>query len=294
MEQTSGRARVTRTAFVLYGLLGYSFLYVPVLLLAFFSFNKSAAGNLPFTGFTLHWYADLFRDYLVIDAFKNSLLVAAATALVSTIIGTAAAFALVRARLRFTEFLRVIFVMPMMIPGLLIGIALLVFFSSMLNLPLSLGTVIAGHVVMTTPFVLLVVATRLTDFDRRLEWAAADLGANPLATFRHVILPLILPGVLAGALFAFTLSLDEFVITLFTIGAQTTLPLYVFSQVKFGVTPKINALATLLLLGSITILMLSFYALSRVGRHGGNKHGGVRHFIRRAFGRPPHHKAKTA
>jgi spermidine/putrescine transport system permease protein len=289
--ETSGRTRLTRTAFLLYGLLGYGFLYVPVLLLAFFSFNKSAAGNLPFTGFTLHWYADLFRDYLVIDAFKNSLMVAAVTSLVATVIGTAAAFALVRARLRFTEFLRVTFVMPMMIPGLLIGIALLVFFSSMLNLRLSLGTVIVGHVVMTTPFVLLVVATRLTDFDRRLEWAAADLGANPLATFRYVILPLILPGVLAGALFAFTLSLDEFVITLFTIGAQTTLPLYVFSQVKFGVTPKINALATLLLLSSITILMLTFYALSRVGRHGGQR-GRMVVRIRRAFSRQGSRSAK--
>ena len=263
--ETSGR-RLSQFAFVLYGLLGFAFLYIPVLLLAFFSFNKSAAGNLPFTGFTFKWYADLFRDYLVIDAFKNSLMVAAITSLLATAIGTAAAFALVRARLRFTEFLRVFFVLPMMIPGLLIGIALLVFFSSLLTLPLSLGTVIIGHVVMTTPFVVLVVASRLAGFDRRLEWAAADLGANPIETFRYVTLPLIVPGILAGALFAFTLSLDEFVITLFTIGAQTTLPIYVFSQVKFVVTPKINALATLLLLGSITILMLTFYALSRLNR----------------------------
>jgi spermidine/putrescine transport system permease protein len=267
--ETSGRARLTRSAFVLYGLLGYAFLYTPVLLLAFFSFNKSAAGNLPFTGFTFKWYGDLFRDYLVIDAFKNSLLVAAATSLVSTIIGTAAAFALVRTRLRFSEFLRVFFVLPMMIPGLLIGFALLVFFASLLRLSLSLETVVIGHVVMTTPFVVLVVATRLAGFDRRLEWAAADLGANPGATFRHVTFPLILPGILAGALFAFTLSLDEFVITLFTIGPQTTLPLYVFSQVKFGVTPKINALATLLLLGSVLILMIGFYALARLGKPSG-------------------------
>jgi len=122
---------------------------------------------------------------------------------------------------------------------------------------------------MTVPFVVLVVASRLVDFDRRLEWAAADLGASPVATFRYVTLPLIAPGILAGALFAFTLSLDEFVITLFTIGPQTTLPLYVFSQVKFGVTPKINALATLLLIGSITILMLTFYALARLNRPSG-------------------------
>jgi spermidine/putrescine transport system permease protein len=264
--EVHGRARLTRFGFLLYGFLGYAFLYLPVLLLAFFSFNESAAGNLPFTGFTFKWYADLFHDYLVIDAFKNSLLVALSTSVLATVIGTAAAFPLVRAAIRFKEYLRIVFLLPMMIPGLLIGIALLVFLSSWLDVPLSLATVTVGHVVMTTPFVVLVVSSRLVGFDRMLEWAAADLGANPAATFRHVTFPLILPGILAGALFAFTLSLDEFVITLFTIGPQTTLPLYVFSQVKFGVTPKINALATLLLLGSVLILMIVFYALSRVGR----------------------------
>jgi len=264
--EITGRARLTRSAFFLYGSLVYAFLYLPVLLLAFFSFNESAAGNLPFTGFTLKWYADLFRDYLVIDAFENSLFVAACTALLSTVIGTSAAFPLVRSHLRFAEYLRIVFLMPMMVPGLLIGIALLVFLSSTLEVSLSLGTVIIGHVVMTTPFVVLVVASRLAGFDRKLEWAAADLGANPITTFRHITFPLILPGILAGALFAFTLSLDEFVITLFTIGPQTTLPLYVFSQVKFGVTPKINALATLLLIGSVTLLMLVVYALGRMGR----------------------------
>jgi spermidine/putrescine transport system permease protein len=264
--ETPGRFQLTRQLFLLYGFLGYAFLYVPVLLLAFFSFNESAAGSLPVTGITLKWYAALFRDYLVIDAFKNSLLVGGATSLLATIIGTSAAFPLVRSSIRFKEFLRIIFILPIMIPGLLIGIALLVFFASLLNISLSLGTVIAGHVVMTTPFVVLVVAARLVGFDLRLEWAAADLGANPWETFRHITFPLILPGILAGTLFAFTLSLDEFVITLFTIGPQTTLPMYVFSQVKFGVTPKINALATILLLGSVTILTTSFYALTRLGK----------------------------
>jgi ABC-type spermidine/putrescine transport system permease subunit II len=264
--ETTGRGRLTRALFRLYGFLGYAFLYLPVLLLAFFSFNESSAGNLPFTGFTFKWYSDLFRDYLVIDAFKNSLWVAFCTSLLATVIGTAAAFPLVRAAMRFKDYLRIAFLLPMMVPGLLIGIALLVFLSSSLKVSLSLGTVIIGHVVMTTPFVVLVVSSRLVGFDRRLEWAAADLGANPGATFRHVTFPLILPGILAGALFAFTLSLDEFVITLFTIGPQTTLPLYVFSQVKFGVTPKINALATLLLMSSVIILMLGIYALSRAGR----------------------------
>jgi len=178
MMETTGRSG-GRAGIPAVRLFGYAFLYLPVLLLAFFSFNESAAGNLPFTGFTFKWYAALFRDYLVLEAFKNSLLVAALTALLATIIGTAAAFPLVRSAIRFKEFLRIGFVLPIMIPGLLIGIALLVFFASMLNLGLSLWTVVVGHVVMTTPFVVLVVSARLVDFNRRLEWAAADLGANP-------------------------------------------------------------------------------------------------------------------
>ena len=252
----------THLGFKGYTVLCYLFLYVPVVLLAAFSFNKSTAGTLPFTGFTLDWYRDLFGDYLVIDAFKTSLLVAAMTAVISTILGTAAAFPLARGRFRFKEQIRVLYLLPMMLPGLLIGIALLIFFSSLVHVELSLWTVVIGHVVFTSPFVILVVTARLQDFDHTLEWAAADLGAKPLQTLRLITLPIILPGVIAGALFAFTLSLDEYVITLFTIGPQTTLPMYVFSQVKFGITPKVNALATLLLLGSVALLFAVFVALS--------------------------------
>jgi spermidine/putrescine transport system permease protein len=261
--KTLTHQRRIQIIFVLYGILGYLFLYVPVLLLIFFSFNKSPAGSLPFTGFTLRWYRDLFADFLVIDAFWTSLRVALAASVLSTIIGTAAAFPMARVLFRFKEVLRIIFTLPIMVPGLLIGIALLIFFSSWLGLGLSLTTVIIGHVVFTTPFVVLVVTARLLDFDFHLEWAAFDLGATPFQTFRHVTLPLIFPGVLAGALFAFTLSLDEFIITFFTIGPESTLPMYIFSQVKFGITPKINALATMLFAGSIIILLSTFYILTR-------------------------------
>ena len=257
------RRRSIQIIFILYGILGYIFIYLPVFLLIFFSFNESRAGSLPFTGFTLKWYRDLFADFLVIDAFWASLRVAFITSLLSTTIGTAAAFPMVRLGFRFKEALRIFFTMPIMVPGLLIGIALLIFFASWLDLNLSLGTVIVGHVVFTTPFVVLVVTARLLDFDYHLEWASADLGATPFNTFRHVTLPLIFPGVLAGALFAFTLSLDEYIITVFTIGPQSTLPMYIFSQVKFGITPKINALATLLFAGSIVILSSSFYLLTQ-------------------------------
>ena len=260
--QTSRRS-LSRTAFVLYGLLGYAFLYLPVLLLMFFSFNASRAGGLPFTGFTLKWYRDLFSDYLVLDALKNSLFVASVTSVLATCIGTAAAFPLVRSSIRFKSILRILFTLPIMIPGLLIGLSLLICFASILHLTLSLATVIVGHLVFTTSYVILVVSATLLDFNRSLEWAAADLGANAWQTFRHITLPIIFPGILAGALFAFTLSLDEFVITLFTIGNQNTLPMYIFTQVKFGVTPKVNALATLLMLGSTLLLTAIFSAITR-------------------------------
>jgi ABC-type spermidine/putrescine transport system permease subunit II len=258
----TGQQRV-RLAFIGYGILGYFYLYLPVLLLMFFSFNDSRAGSLPFTGFTLKWYRDLSADFLVINAFWNSLKVALITSILATIIGTAAAFPMVRLAFRFKEILRTFFILPIMVPGLLIGISLLIFFASWLDMSLSLGTVIIGHLVFTTPFVVLVVTARLLDFNYRLEWAAADLGATPFDTFRYVTFPLIFPGVLAGALFAFTLSLDEFIITLFTIGPDSTLPMYILSQVKFGITPKINALATLLFISSITILLSTFLILTR-------------------------------
>lgn len=253
----------TQLIFRAYGIFIYAFLYLPVLLLMLFSFNQSSAGSFPFTGLTLKWYRELFADYLVIDAFWNSLKVALITSILATVIGTAAAFPMARLIFRFKEMLRILFILPIMVPGLLTGIALLIFFSSLLDLNLSLTTVVIGHVIFTTSFVLLVVTARLINFDYHLEWAAADLGANPLNTFRHVTFPLIFPGVLAGALFAFTLSLDEFIITFFTIGSESTLPMYIFSQVKFGITPKINALATLLFMGSMVILTSTFFALSQ-------------------------------
>jgi spermidine/putrescine transport system permease protein len=134
----------------------------------------------------------------------------------------------------------------------LIGLGLLVFIT-LLGIKLGLHTVIAGHLVFTTPFVVLIVAARLQGFDRRLEWAAADLGASNRETLRHIVLPLIAPAIVAGALLSVTLSIDEFVVTFFTIGPQLTLPLFIITQIKFGVTPEVNALATVILVVTLTV-----------------------------------------
>src|SRR5262249_36642450 len=154
-------------------------------------------------------------------------------------------------RLPFRNGITIAMVLPIMIPGLLIGVSLLVLFTSAFNLQLSPQTAVIGQAVYTTPFVLLLVAARLQGLDPALERAASDVGANAFRRLVHVVLPLIAPAVFAGALFAFTLSLDEFIITLFLIGANNTLPIYIYTQVKFGITPEVNALASLLLAASL-------------------------------------------
>jgi spermidine/putrescine transport system permease protein len=164
----------------------------------------------------------------------------------------------VRSRLPFRTGVRIGMTLPIMIPGLLIGISLLVLLTDVFHLQLSPQTAVIGQAVYTTPFVLLLVAARLQGFDPSLERAASDLGANTYRRLRHVVFPLIAPAVFAGALFAFTLSLDEFIITLFLIGAHNTLPIYIYTQVKFGITPEVNALASLLLLASLILLAFAF------------------------------------
>ncbi len=239
-----------------------TFLYLPIAFLILFSFEKADSPGFPITGLTTHWYEAMIADTAIHTALFNSVLVAVIVAILATIIGTTAAFALVRGRTRFAGTGRLLFTLPIMIPGVLIGIGLLIFVRRALNLQLGLHTVIAGHLVFTTSFVVLIVAARLQGFDRRLEWAAADLGANRVQTLRHIILPLIAPAIIAGALLSVTLSIDEFVITFFTIGPQLTLPLYIYTQIKFGVTPEVNALATVILVVTLGVFAIGSLLLS--------------------------------
>jgi ABC-type spermidine/putrescine transport system permease subunit II len=249
----------------------YLFLFAPIALLVAFSFNANRYGTFPFTGWTTDWYAQVFHNYQIKDALYTSLEVAALVTLISTVVGTAAAFPLVRSRLPFRTGIRVGMTLPIMIPGLLIGVSLLVLFTGLMHNvwpwhgQLSWKTAVIGQSVYTTPFVILLVSARLQGFDRALERAASDLGANTFNRLRYVVLPLILPAIIAGALLAFTLSIDEFIITYFLIGDQVTLPIYIYTQIKFGITPEVNALASMLLAASLLVLGLAF-ALPRVLR----------------------------
>jgi len=258
LEVVSPHARLVRGLLGGWAVVVYVFLFAPILLLVLFSFNANKYGTFPFTGWTTDWYGQVFADYQIKDALSTSLKVAAEVTLISTVVGTAAAFPLVRSRLPFRSGVRIGFILPIMIPGLLIGVSLLVLLTSTFHFQLSPQTAVIGQAVYTTPFVLLIVAARLQGFDPALERAASDLGANTFRRLRHVVLPLIMPAIFAGALLVFTLSLDEFIITLFLIGGHNTLPIYIYTQVKFGITPEVNALASLLLAASLTLITLAF------------------------------------
>jgi ABC-type spermidine/putrescine transport system permease subunit II len=247
------------------------FLYVPIVFMIAFSFDESATPGLPIQGPTLHWYDVMLHNRQLLRAVGNTVTVAAIVAVLATVIGTMAAFVLVRGGLRRPNATRIAFTLPIMIPGVLIGVSLLIYFARAADLPLSLGTVIAGQLVVTVPFVVLIVASRLQGFDRSLEWAAADLGASPRQAIRHIILPLIAPAILAGALISVTLSIDEFVITWFTVGSQPTLPTYIYTKVKFGVTPEVNAVATVMLVATLLIFGVASFVLGRWRRLPGRR-----------------------
>jgi ABC-type spermidine/putrescine transport system permease subunit II len=273
------RGRITRGGLVGYAGLVYVFLFAPIVLLVLFSFNANQVGTFPITGWTTQWYSQVFSDPDIQDALRKTLEVGGEVTLISVVVGTAAAFPLVRSNLKFPAAFRVALTLPIMIPGILIGVSLLILFTQVFKFQLSPQTAVIGQSLYTTPFVVLLVAARLEGFDRSLERAASDLGANTFNRLRYVVLPLISPAIFAGALFAFTLSFDEFVITYFIIGGFNTLPIYIFTQIKYGITPEVNALASLLLMSSI-VLMGTAFTLPQVLR-------GVRRLVRRRFAERP-------
>jgi spermidine/putrescine transport system permease protein len=256
-------ARQTRWLLTIFTGAILAFLYIPIAFLILFSFEKADSPGLPITGLTLHWYQAMLSDSAIHTAVFNSVIVAAVVAVLATVIGTMAAFPLVRGGIRFRGAFRLLYTVPIMIPSVLIGIGLLIFFRRALDLHLSLATVVAGHLAFITPFVVLIVASRLQGFDRQLERAAADLGADGPRTLRYIVLPLISPAIMAGALLSVTLSIDEFVISFFTIGPQLTLPIFIYTQIRFGVTPEVNAVATVILVVTLAAFAFGSVLLSR-------------------------------
>lgn len=256
------------------------FLYAPLIALMAFSFNDSRR-NIVWKGFTLKYYDKLFNDSALLEAFGNSLTIAAVSTVISLALGAAAALVLWRFRFPGKTALDGALALPIVVPEICMGVAMLVFFARVmpwpqdLPWPLNLGAIIIAHVSFSFPFVAVVVRARMASFNREMEEAARDLGAGEFRTIRDVILPHMAPSLVAGALLAFTLSLDDFVITFFTAGPDTvTFPVKVYSMVRFSVTPEVNAASTVLI---VLTVLLTAAALKLQGDpaatagHGGDK-----------------------
>ena len=235
----------------------FAFLYIPISVLVALSFND---GGLPtaWTGISLKWYGALLGNADILHAALNTLIVALVSATLATLLGTLLAIG-IETRARKGRWLESLIFAPMIIPDIVLAIALLSFFS-LLKVPMGLHTIIAAHVVFNLAFVCAVVRARLKSFDWSIVEASTDLGASPATTYRRIVIPVLAPAIIAGALLAFTLSVDEFIIAFFTAGAgasSTTLPMQIYAMIRFGVTPEINALATLVLGLSVTALALA-------------------------------------
>lgn len=222
------------------------FLYIPIGMVFIFSFNTSKM-NILWEGFTLKWYGSFFQNQTLMDALWISILIAFLSTIISTVIGTLGAIGLSRYQFPGKNFIDQLLYIPVVIPEIILGVSLLCIYST-LNVPLGILTITLTHVTFCIPFVVISVRARLAGFDKYLEEAAMDLGANRYQTLFKVILPLIMPGVMSGALLSFSLSLDDVVISFFVTGpGSTTLPLKILSMVKTGVTPEVNALSTIIM-----------------------------------------------
>ena len=243
-------------------ILVFLFLYIPIFVVVVFSFNSGDQISV-WEGFSLSWYAKLFKNSYVWRACKNSLIIAGVATFISTIIGTAAALAIEKYRFRIRTALTRALYLPLIIPDIVLAIALLTFYGQV-KFPTGLTSVIFAHVVFNIAYVTIVVRARLQGYDDTIEEASLDLGANEWQTFWRITLPLIAPGIIGGALLAFTLSIDDFVITFFTAGVgYTTLSVHIYSSLKYGLTPELNAISTMLLINSIVLILLFLWFRGR-------------------------------
>lgn len=254
-------------AFAVYGVAYVVFLYGPLLLIPIFSFNDSIYVAFPLNGFTLRWYAELIANHVMLQAARNSLVLAAAVSAVSTAIGLLAARALTRYRISGRTFVVGLVSVPLVVPGIVFGIALLILFRRFLGVELSLYTIGAGHLLLCVPFATLTLLSRMESLDLSLEEASQNLGENGWHTFWRITFPLALPGVLASLLLTFTVCFDEVVLAFFLSGTEQTLPIYIFSQLRFPQRlPSVLALGTCILAVSIALIAIGEWLRRSGGR----------------------------
>jgi ABC-type spermidine/putrescine transport system permease subunit I len=237
----------------LYAVLVYAFLFAPVAFLILFSFSSAAGGVFPPPGYTLRWYGEAIDDPWLMASVGNSLVIAVLSAVLAVVIAAPGAYAIVRYRFPGRGLLRQVLIIPLIIPSIMLGFGLLLLFNAA-GVELSLATILIGHATYVLPYAFFVIAAQQYGFDKALEEAAMDLGANRLQTFRRITLPLMVPGLTAAGIFAFTLSLDEFIITFLLTSTTQTLPLYVWGMLRTIVSPTVNAVATLIVVASFALL----------------------------------------
>jgi spermidine/putrescine transport system permease protein len=257
------RQRSPLTAAITFGAL--IFLFLPLVVVVLFSFHKTAGLSFPFRGFSLRWYRAVWDSDDFRSAALNSLWVALPTAGLTLVLGTLAAYGLSRTSSRLRAPLALLFFLPITLPGLFLGLSLLVFFARV-HLDLSLKTVVLAHLVYVFPYFLLMAVAALDRLDAALEEAAADLGASPVKVFRRVTLPQIWPVLVGATCLAFALSFDEFIMTFFVVGSNPTLPLFIWSRLRRTVDPSINVISTWLLLISLTLWVVAFLLTLRAER----------------------------
>ena len=227
-------------------------MYLPILLVIIYSFNESKLNSV-WSGFSLHWYSELFRDRSMFEALRNSVVIALISAALAAVIGTLGAVGLARAKLRGAAAMEYLSALPIMVPEIILGMVFLAFFS-LIRLPFGMLTLVIAHTAFCIPYILLLVKARLSGIDKSYVEAARDLGAGEMRAFFSITLPLIVPAVMSGMLLAVAMSLDDVIISIFVTGVNTnTLPIKIYTQIKTGVTPKTNALCAILFI--ITIIM---------------------------------------
>lgn len=259
------KAGATRRFVVLptaYLILIFTFLYLPILVLVLLAFNDSPTPSFPFRGLTLSWFSELVGDQAIVRGLYNSFIVAIWTTVLAVLVGTMAAYALVRYSFKGRVLFAVLVILPVVIPKTVLGIAMLAFINY-LELSRTLATVVIGHTLFCLPFVVIIVGSVIIRVEKEIVEASHDLGAGELRTFFTVVLPLILNGIVAGCFVAFILSFSEFNLSFFLSGRDQTVPLVVFSQARFEITPKINALAVIMVGASVALTFAAEYFRTR-------------------------------
>ncbi|MFO7752678.1 MAG: ABC transporter permease [Desulfobacteraceae bacterium] len=256
------------TLIKLYTVLVYIWMFAPIVAVVLLSFNPQQFGSFPMKGFSFRWYVELAHNPTILGAFKNSMVLGSLTAIFATAIGVPAALAFVRYEFPGKDFFNMLLIAPIMIPEVVLGVSLLLFIR-WLQQPKSFALLLIGHVVLTLPYVLLVVQARLVGIKREYEEAALSLGANPFQTFREVTLPLLAPAIFAGMLFSFTISFDDVTATLFWATAnQQTVPVKIFGMLRNSISPEINALGAVMIVLTVSIPLAAGYLTRRFAKGG--------------------------